>query len=259
MDTPIELDFLDLGLALGMVAIAIGLSAWQRLGLEGSLALAAARAIVQLLVLGIVLEFVFAGNQPLLVLGFLLLLLTLAAIATRHRIGLKIPRLLPLVWMALLVSTAFTLFYTHFLVLRQPQAGFDPRYAIGFGGLMVGNMMNASAIAGERFVSSLRTNPLEIETHLCLGATPQQAVESYRREAIRSGFLPTLNATMTVGLVAIPGFTSGQLLGGISPLTAVAYQILMALMLMLANLIATVAIVNGLSKLVFDEGDRLKA
>ncbi|MGB7275466.1 MAG: ABC transporter permease, partial [Geitlerinemataceae cyanobacterium] len=114
------------------------------------------------------------------------------------------------------------------------------------------------AIAGERFVSSLGSHPLEIETHLCLGATPQQAVDRYRRDAIRSGFLPTLNATMTVGLVAIPGLTSGQLLGGVSPLTAAAYQILVVLMLMLAGLMGTVAIVNGLSKLVFDDADRLK-
>lgn len=259
MDTPIELDFLDLGLALGMVAIAIGLSAWQRLGLAGRMALAAARAIVQLLVLGMVLEFVFAGNDPLWVLGFLLLLLTLAAVATRNRIGRHIPGLLPRVWMALVASTALALMYTQVLVLRQPQAGFDVRYTIALGGLIAGNLIDGGAIAGERFVSSLRTNSLEIETHLCLGATPQQAIEQYRREAIRSGFLPTLNATMTVGLVAIPGLTSGQLLGGISPLTAVAYQILVAAMLILANLVATVAIVNGLSKLVFDEGDRLKS
>ncbi|MGB3240277.1 MAG: iron export ABC transporter permease subunit FetB [Geitlerinemataceae cyanobacterium] len=258
MDTPIELDFLDLGLALGMVAIAIGLSAWQRLGLEGSLALAAARAIVQLLVLGIVLEFTFAGNQPLFLLGFLLLLLTLTAIVTRNRISRKIPRLFPVVWLALFASTAFVLLYTQILVLRQPQAWLDPRYAIAFGGLILGNTLNGAAIAGERFVSSLGSHPLEIETHLCLGATPQQAVDRYRRDAIRSGFLPTLNATMTVGLVAIPGLTSGQLLGGVSPLTAAAYQILVVLMLMLAGLMGTVAIVNGLSKLVFDDADRLK-
>ncbi|HIK33011.1 MAG TPA: iron export ABC transporter permease subunit FetB [Oscillatoriales cyanobacterium M59_W2019_021] len=258
MDTPIKLDFLDLGLALGMIALAIGLSAWQRLGLAGSLALAAARAIIQLLMLGIVLEFVFAGKQPLLVVGFLLLLLTLAAIATRNRISRKIPRLFPVVWVALFASTAIALLYTQVFVLRQPEAWIDPRYAITFGGLILGNTLNGGAIAGERFVSSLQNNPWEIETHLCLGATPQQAIDRYRRDAIRSGFLPTLNATMTVGLVALPALTGGQLLGGISPLTAVAYQIVVALMLMLANLIGTVAIVNGLSKLVFDEGDRLK-
>jgi putative ABC transport system permease protein len=258
VDTPIELDFLDLGLALGMVAITIGLSAWQRLGLAGSLALAAARSIVQLLVLGIVLEFVFVGKQPLLVLGFLLLLLTLTAIATRNRISRTIPRLFPVVWLALFASTAFTLFYTNVLVLRQPDAWLDPRYAIAFGGLILGNALNSAAIAGERFVSSLGSNPLEIETHLCLGATPQQAVDRFRRDAIRSGFGPTLNATMTVGLVALPGLTTGQLLGGVSPLTAVAYQILVVLMLILANLMGTVAIVNGLSTLVFDDADRLK-
>jgi len=32
---------------------------------------------------------------------------------------------------------------------------------------------------------------LEIETHLSLGATPEQAVAQYRKDAIKAGLIPT--------------------------------------------------------------------
>jgi putative ABC transport system permease protein len=66
----IQLDVVDLVLALGMIAIAIGLSAWEQLGLELSLALASARTILQLLVLGYLLAFVFALDNPWAVMVF---------------------------------------------------------------------------------------------------------------------------------------------------------------------------------------------
>ena len=48
----ISLDLVDLVMAVGLMAIAIGLSAWEGLGLELNLAIATGRTILQLLVLG---------------------------------------------------------------------------------------------------------------------------------------------------------------------------------------------------------------
>ncbi|NET73106.1 MAG: ABC transporter permease, partial [Sphaerospermopsis sp. SIO1G2] len=56
----IQLDIVDLVLAMALIAIAMGLSAWEKLGLELNLAIATLRTILQLIVLGYVLEFIFA-------------------------------------------------------------------------------------------------------------------------------------------------------------------------------------------------------
>jgi putative ABC transport system permease protein len=252
----VDLDLVDLAIAVGLMAIAIGLSVWEKLGLELSLAIAAGRTILQLLVLGYVLDLIFALNNPGAILAILLVMLTIAAIVARNRISQKIPRVLPLVWGAILLSTVVTLLYTNFLIL-QPDRWYEPRYVIPLAGIVLGNAMNAAAIAGERLVSTVNNSSGEIETHLSLGATPQQAISQYRQEAIRSALLPTLNQMMLIGMVALPGITSGQLLGGIKPLDAVSYEIVIVFMVAIANLLTTILVTRGLSRQFFNSAAQL--
>lgn len=251
MEDLIQLDVVDLVLALGMIAIAIGLSAWEQLGLELSLALAAARTILQLLVLGYLLAFVFAFDNPWAVIIVLAIILTLAAVVARNQISKKYPTLLPLVWVSILVSTVLTLSYTNLLII-QPQKWYEAQYLIPLAGIVIGNAMNAAAIAGERLVSTINASQLEIETHLSLGATPQQAVTHYRKDAIKAGLISTLNSMMVVGLVTLPGIMTGQLLSGINPLDAASYQILIMFMLAFANLITTLLVTYGLCRQSFN-------
>ncbi|MBP0004369.1 MAG: iron export ABC transporter permease subunit FetB [Cyanobacteria bacterium SBC] len=254
----IQLDLIDLALAAGMVAIAIGLSAWQKLGLEWQLSLAAARTIVQLLVVGSVLQVVFTWKHPLALVGLLAVMLSIASVVARNRIHTKIPSLFVLVWGAIGASAALTLVYINTLVLRQPETWTNPQYLIPLGGMMMGNAMNASAIAGERFVSNLQNHQLEIETHLCLGATSKQALASYRKDAIRAGMISIVNAMMVVGLVTLPGTITGQLLSGVDPLDAAAYQILIMLALALTNLVAILVLIEGLGRRFFNAAVQLQ-
>ncbi len=253
----IRLDILDLALALGMMAIAIGLSAWERLGLEWSLAIAAGRTVLQLLVVGYILEFIFALNNPWAVLAVLLVMLTIAAIVARNRISKKYPALLPLVWGSILVSTALTLCYTNLLVI-QPASWYEPQYLIPLAGIVLGNAMNGAAIAGERLVSTFNASKLEIETHLSLGATSEQAVAQYRKDAIKAGLIPTINQMMVVGIVTLPGIITGQLLSGVNPLDASSYQILIMFMLAFANLVTTLLVTRGLCRQFFNQAAQLK-
>jgi len=253
----IELDPLDLVWALGMMAIAIGLSSWQKLGLELQLAIATGRTVIQLLVVGYVLAVIFALNSPLPVLGVLLVMLTIATITARHRIGKKIPRLVPVVFASMFFSTALTLSYTNLLII-QPKTWYEPQYLIPLAGIVLGNVMNGAAIAGERLVSTITSSRLEIETHLSLGATPQQAVATYRKDAIRAGLIPTLNQMAIVGIVTLPGMITGQLLSGVDPRNAASYQILILFMIASANLIATVLVTQGLTRQFFNAQAQLK-
>lgn len=257
MERLIQLDWVDLVLALGMMAIAIGLSAWQRLGLEWNLALATVRTVVQLLVVGYILKFIFDFDNPWAVLAVLAVMLTIAAVVARNRISKKYPTLLPLVWGSILVSTALTLSYTNLLVI-QPAKWYEAQYLIPLAGIVLGNAMNGAAIAGERLVSTINSSHLEIETHLSLGATPQQAVFGYRKDAIRAGLIPTLNQMMVVGIVTLPGTISGQLLSGVNPLDAASYQILIMFMLASANLVTTLLVTQGLCLQFFNKAAQLQ-
>ncbi len=252
----IKLDFVNLVLAVALMMIAIGLSAWEKLGLELNLALATGRTILQLIVLGYVLDFIFAVDNVWSVLGILTIILTITAIVARNRISQKIPLVLPLVWIAIFVSTSLTLLYTNFLII-QPDRWYEPRYLIPLASILIGNAMNAAAVAGERLVTNINQFPTEIETHLCLGATPQQAISQYRKDAIKAAFIPTLNQMMLIGMVTIPTFSSGQLLAGVSALEAVSYEILIIFMVAVVNLLTTILITKGLCRQFFNDAMQL--
>lgn len=239
------------------MAIAIGLSRWQGLGLEASLAIATGRTVIQLIGVGYILFVVFALNDPFAVLAVLLVMLTIATITARNRISKKIPQLLYVVFGAIFFSTALTLSYTNLLII-QPESWYEPQYLIPLAGIVLGNAMNGAAIAGERLVSTISSSRLEIETHLSLGATPQQAVATYRKDAIRAGLIPTLNQMMVVGVVTLPGIITGQLLSGIDPLNAASYQILIMFMLAFANLVTTVLVTQGLCRQFFNTQAQLQ-
>ncbi|NET54638.1 MAG: iron export ABC transporter permease subunit FetB [Symploca sp. SIO2E6] len=257
MDSLIELQPTDLPWGLGMMALAIGLSSWQQLGLELSLAIATGRTVLQLMVVGYGLAVVFALDNPLPVLGILLVMLTIATITARNRIGKKIPRVIPIVFGSIFFSTALTLIYTNLLIV-QPDTWYEPQYLIPLGGIVLGNAMNGAAIAGERLVSTISSSSLEIETHLSLGATPQQAVAGYRKDAIRAGLIPTINSMMVVGIVTLPGIITGQLLSGIDPLNAASYQMLIMFMLAFTNLVTTLLVTQGLMRQFFNAQAQLQ-
>lgn len=256
MDSLIELDLIRLTWALGMMIVAIGLSAWQRLGLEWNLAIATARTVVQLLAVGYFLAVVFAWRNPWAVLAVLVVMLTIAAIVARNRISKKIPGLLPLVWGSILVSTVLTMVYTNLLVI-QPETWYEPQYVIPLAGIVLGNAMNAAAIAGERLVSTLNASQLEIETYLSLGATPEQTIAQYRKDAIKAGLIPTINSMMVVGIVTLPGIITGQLLSGVSPFNAALYQILIMFMLAFATLVTTLLVTQGIYRQFFNKAAQL--
>mgnify|MGYP006282482065 CR=1 FL=1 len=253
----IELDAVDLVLTLVLIVVAISVSRWQQLGLEGQLFISAGRALLQLMAMGYVLELVFTLDTPWSVFGVFLVMIAIATTVTRNRISQKLSRLFWLAGGSFLLTTGLTLAYVTLLIV-QPPTWYDPQYWVPLAGIIIGNAVNGATIAGERLVNAIETNRAEIETHLCLGATPKDAIALHRRQAIRAGILPNLNQMTLVGLVSIPGILSGQLLGGVNPLDAVSYQILILFSLAVANILTTSLITAGIYRQFFTPQAQLR-
>lgn len=256
MDGVIELDPIDLGWSLGIMAIAIVLSNWQRLDLAGQLFIATGRSLLQLLVVGYIIAAIFELNHPLPVLGILGVMLTIATQVTRNRIKQKAKGLFGLIWGSLFISSGLTLSYALIFII-QPDTWYSPQYLIPLAGMIFGNAMNSASLSGERLISAIDHNQREIETYLCLGATPQQAIANYRKDAIRVSLIPTLNQMMVVGLVSLPGMFTGQVLGGTDPLNAASYQILILFMIMLTNILTAIFVTEGVYRQCFNEQAQL--
>jgi len=167
----IELDTVDLILTLVLILVALALSRWQQLGLEGQLFLSAGRAFLQLVAVGYVLELIFTLETVWGVFGVLLVMITVATTVTQNRISQKLSHRFWLVGGSLVLTTAVTLGYV-MLFIVQPSTWYDPQYWIPLAGIIIGNAVNGGTIAGERLVNAMETNRGEIETHLCLGASP---------------------------------------------------------------------------------------
>ena len=251
-----ELHPQDLIYAVLPVLLAVALSAWQRLGLEGILLGAAVRSLLQLAIVGYVVALAIAFPWPPLVGAAAVGMTAIAAALIRYRIAPGVGRLFPVVFGALLASAGLTLCYGVLAIVR-PANWFDPQFALPLFGVLLGNAVSCGTIAGERAIASLERDELEIETHLSLGATPKQATAGLRRTAIRAGLLPSLSQMALVGLLTVPNLTAGQLLGGVDPLTAVSYQIIVLFLQAFASLGSTVSIVDGILRQAFNARGQL--
>lgn len=66
---------------------------------------------------------------------------------------------------------------------------------------------------------------------MSLGATSRQAAQKVIKTAIKTGMIPTVDSMKTLGIVQLPGMMTGLILGGVDPIEAVKYQIMVTFML----------------------------
>jgi len=182
------------------------------------------RMVVQLTLLGFVLEMIFSARNGLVV-GVLLLVMAGFAVQTVvARLEHRFPGVYRTVSVALLCGCGSATFYfCNLIVVVDPW--YDPRYLIPLAGMVFGNSMTGASLAAERLTRDIIRQREDIETYLSLGASPRQAVRQILREAFYAALIPTINAMAVMGLVFIPGMMTGQILSGVAPFTAVAYQI----------------------------------
>jgi putative ABC transport system permease protein len=255
--TPRILDLLDLAWAFGLIAISIGLLQWERVGIGGKMVIAGLRSILQLLVMGFGLQVIWQLDDPLVTVGGIAILAIATTIAANNRIGDQIKGLLPIVGGAIFTGLIVAVGYT-ILVVIKPTSWDQPQYLLACSGISLGYLLNNTAVAGARLITEIDRHQAEIETRLSLGATPAQAIASYRQLAIKSALLPTIDTLMIAGLVTIPGFLTGELLTNIQPVNAAGYQIVMLLMVMASNTISAIVVTHGIANRYFNQHFQLQ-
>lgn len=174
-----------------------------------------ARMLIQLLLVGYVLTFIFETDSPILVflvIIFMILMSSFIAIRPLESKGVK-PFLIVLI--ALGITGVGVLALVTQIILDLPR-WFEPQYVIPLAGMVFANSMNTISLVGERFNAE------------------QKRGESYiksRNIAMGAAMIPQVNVLLAVGLVALPGMMTGQILSGIDPLTAARYQIMVMCMI----------------------------
>jgi putative ABC transport system permease protein len=250
---------LDLSLAASLLLL-LGLLSWRlRLGLGKSLAIAAVRTTVQLLLIGQVLRLLFAHVH---IVSMVLISLVMLAAAGRE-VMVRQHRSLRgyrgwLIGTEAMFLSSFTVTLLALTVIIGHQPWYTPQYAIPLLGMMLGNAMSGVALSMDRMTETLWQQQRVIEQRLLLGQTAAEAVAEIRRQAIRAGMMPIINAMSTAGLVSLPGMMTGQILGGSSPMDAVHYQIMIMFLLCAGTGFGTVVAVRGIERRLFDSRHRLR-
>jgi len=225
-----EIPYHDLGIAGVFVLVGLAVSRLEKLDLDKALILGALRAFAQLMAVGYVLKYVFELDQWYHVLLMLTLMVLVAARSSSQRVERPPPGLQYLMVGTIYAAMAAVMAPVAIVILRL-DVWYQPQYIIPISGMMIGNAMNGAAVAVDRLMGEVRLRRPEIETKLSPGATWQQAAQASRRNALRAGLIPTINTITVYGLVQLPGMMTGQIIGGVEPVEAVKYQILIAYML----------------------------
>jgi putative ABC transport system permease protein len=252
MSGPPPIEYWQLGLALVFILLAGGTSLWLKLGLGRDLAVATFRTFSQLFLMGYVLVYIFEIKLPWLVMLVFCFMIFFAARIVGRRVKKSGLNLFRPVFVSMLLSyTVVT--YVVVGVVVQSDPWWEPRLFLPLGGMVVGNSMNAIALALERLVAESKNRRPQIELMLTLGADGREATAAIFSDAVRAGMIPSINSMMAVGVVFLPGMMTGQILGGSDPITAIKYQIVVMLMIVGSTALGSVAAVMLARGRLFNE------
>jgi putative ABC transport system permease protein len=230
MSAPV-LGYGDLALAATLVVLNALMSMRLGLKLERALLVAGARLVVQMLLVGMALKFVFALSSPWLVLATFLAMLAAAG----YEIVSRQERRFSGIWrygVGAGTTMLATIFVSAFaMVALRPDPWYEPQVTIPLVGIILGNVMNGVSISLNAFNTGIARERAAIEARLALGATRFEALKPMQRSALRSGLIPIINQMSAAGIITLPGMMTGQILAGMPPLEAAKYQILILFLL----------------------------
>ncbi len=187
---------------------------WRwNIGLKSSL-YAIFRMIIQLLLIGYVLTYIFETNSNYVVIAVLSIMLLSASWISLRTTSLPRKILFINAVSAMVIGGVTVLIImTQAVLMIDPW--YSPSYLIPLAGMIFANCMNGISLAAER-----------LESELSQGKSFKEA----KVIALKTSLIPITNMLLAVGLVSLPGMMTGQILSGVSPMIAVRYQIMVMCM-----------------------------
>lgn len=236
-----------------LVALALIFSYSQKLKLEKEIIIGALRAVIQLSIVGFVLEYIFGLDHPLAIIAMVLLMILNAAYNAAKR-GEKVRHAFRISYLAIFTAALITL---SVLVLTGA-INFKAQQIIPVSGMIIGNAMVAIGLVYRQLANDFKHKRKEIETKLSLGAEVKEASLDIIRYAVKTGMQPTVDSAKTVGIVSLPGMMTGLIMAGTAPINAIKYQIMVSFMLMATTAIASFTAAFSAYRGFFNERKQLK-
>ncbi|HAR5566114.1 iron export ABC transporter permease subunit FetB [Staphylococcus aureus] len=211
-----------LGLTALLLVIPIIISYKEGLHIIKDLIVATLRAVVQLIILGFLLHYIFKINDKWLLILCVLVIIINTSWNTISRASPVMHHVFWISFLAIFIGTALPLAGT----IATGAIQFTANEVIPIGGMLANNGLIAINLAYQNLDRAFVQDGTNIESKLSLAATPKLASKGAIRESIRLAIVPTIDSVKTYGLVSIPGMMTGLIIGGVPPLQAIKFQLL---------------------------------
>ncbi|MGR5320846.1 ABC transporter permease [Vibrio alfacsensis] len=228
MNSVVDIAWLELLLFSSILLIPLAINVRYKLGIAKTTAISVIRMTLQLVLVGMYLEYLFQLNSLLINTLWLAVMIVVGASSIIDKTNLpKYPLMLPLIT-ALTLSLLPLLMITTIGLIR-PEPLYNAQYIIPLAGMLLGNSLSSNIVALQNLFSAFEQRKSEYEAAISLGATPKYASFPFVQEAIRKSLAPILASMATTGLVTLPGMMTGQILAGSNPMIAIKYQLIIML------------------------------
>ncbi len=177
------------------------------------------RMLVQLLLIGYLLAFIFESDSGWITMSVLLVMVVAASWIALGTMPDQRFKLFGYALASIAGAGGLTLLLVTQVVLSL-SSWYSPQHVIPLAGMIFATAMNSISLSAERLTAELGR-----------GIEYNEA----RSIALNAALIPIINSLFAVGLVSLPGMMTGQILSGVSPFVAARYQIMVMCMLFTAS------------------------
>lgn len=227
MTSQIDVSTGSLIFSFALVLIAVFISMREKLDLSKDIFISILRAVIQLVIVGYVLKYIFQVNQVWLTIAMSLFIVANASY-NAHKRNPSQTKTYGHSFAAIFISTYITLG----ILLLAGAVSFIPSQIVPITGMIASNSMIAIGLCYRQLASQYEDQRQQVLEKLALGASIKLASQPILRQSIKTAMQPTIDSAKTVGLVSLPGMMSGLIFAGLDPVHAIKYQIMVMFMLL---------------------------
>jgi len=257
MNSAADITWPDLALGFILLIIPFCVLWYYKTGLIKPAVIAVIRMTVQLLLIGLYLEYIFRLNNMWINLAWVTIMVKIATVTTVRNSELYLRHYIIPVFISLAASLIIVDVYFLGLVIKLKNL-FDAIYLIPITGMLLGNCIRTNVLGLSSYYKKLQKEQTLYRYALANGATHGEALFPYMKTALKISFSPTVATMAVIGLISLPGMMTGQILGGSSPAVAIKYQIMLMITIFVSSVLTIVLTIFISNKFIFDAFYNLK-
>jgi putative ABC transport system permease protein len=227
-----------------------------KMGINKKIFYAIGRMVIQLSLVGVFLQYIFDMNNSFINFFYLIFMILVASFSSVKSSNLHMKKFMIPLFLSFVITNIIVVLFFNTFVTRLDNI-FHAQYIIPIGGMLLGNCLSGNIICINHFYKTIRENEKEYLYTLSMSGNKIEALLPYFKNAVLASANPTIASIETIGLVALPGMMTGQILGGQVPLTAIKYQIAIMIAILIARYFCAILSILFTAFRAFDEYDML--